>query len=190
MDGQLAASPRGLWIRWSIATCVGWIVGVVVAIALSYAIMALLGGVEETNIFVGVFMGACMGLAQLLGVRGVLRLGARWVWGSTAGMGLAFVAAILLGQYVFRFEGPVDNLLIPVAIVGGLLTGLFQRTSLRPYTARYNLWPLLSALSWGVAWVAANVIGMAGVLFAGVIFGVLSGALIVWLLEPQAARAG
>ena len=189
MDRQAETYDWGILVRWSIATCIGWIVGVVAAIALSYVIMDLIGLGEETNIFVGIFMGACMGLAQMIGVRGKLKLGARWVWGSVAGMGIAFVAAVLLGQYVLRVEGPVDHLLIPVAIVGGLLTGLFQMRSLKPYTSRTALWPVLSALSWGVAWVVANFAGTGGFLFAGVIFGVVGGALFVWLLRQPVGEA-
>jgi hypothetical protein len=185
MEANTVAPGWGLWTRWAVASFIGWIVGVVAAIGLTYAIMALIGLTEETNIFVGVFMGACMGLAQIMGARGRMRLGARWVWGATAGMGLAFVVAILLGQYVLRVQGPIDLWLIPIAVVGGLLAGFFQKASLKPYTRRYNLWPLLGAISWGVAWVAANFTGDAGGLIAGVVFGVVTGAAIVWLVRDE-----
>jgi hypothetical protein len=186
MSAETQAYERQLWSRWSVATLAGWAVGMVAGIALTYAIMALAGIEEETNLYAYIVMGATMAFAQMIGVRGQLKLGARWIWGYVAGMGIAFVAAVVLGRYVLRLEGTIDPWLTLIGTVGGFLTGTFQQPSLRPYTARHNLWPLLSAVVWGVTWATVEFIGP----MAHIAFGVLSGGLIVWLLRvPPAEEA-
>jgi hypothetical protein len=182
MSAQTQAEERKLWSQWSVATLIGWAVGMVAGIGVTYAIMALLGIEEETNLFAYLLMGAGIALAQMVGVRRRLELGARWVWGYVAGMGIPFAAGAAPVPHATLLECRTDLRLALVGAIGGLLTGVFQMPSLRPYTGRLFLWPLFSTVTWGVAWATVGLVGP----LAELVLGVFNGGAVVWLMRVPA----
>lgn len=57
MDSQSPDLNRTFWIGWIVATTIGWIVGMIGAIALSYLVVNIFYP-RTTNLIVGVCMGA------------------------------------------------------------------------------------------------------------------------------------
>ena len=182
MDVQVQDAGWSFWGRWLLATLIGWIVGLVVAIVLSYAIVNLFYP-EESNLIVGLVLGAGVGLAQMIAVRRVLPLTQRWVWGAAVGLGIPFIVAVVVDEAWFGAAEASDMWLVLVAVAGGAIAGLIQARTLRPHTPRAQWWILVSVLSWGLAWLTSVVLGEVGILVGGVVLGVVSGALLIWMLR-------
>jgi hypothetical protein len=86
-----------LWGRWVVATTLGWVVGVLAAFPLSYFVVNLVYP-KETNLIVGLCLGAAVGVSQAIAVRPRITLGRGWVWGATAGLGIPFVLAVVVDE--------------------------------------------------------------------------------------------
>jgi hypothetical protein len=180
-------SNWGLFGRWFLGTLIGWFVGVLLAIGLSYAVVGLFFA-EETNLIVGLVLGAVVGLAQLVAVRGVLPLTSRWVWGAAAGLVIPFVVGVIASALWSNVTEPNDTWLVLVAVAGGALAGLLQAPALRRHTSRAHWWIPASLVSWGVAWLASVAWAEAGLLLGGVVLGVVSGSLLIWMLMSATAH--
>ncbi|MFH1681149.1 MAG: hypothetical protein ABIH26_10955 [Candidatus Eisenbacteria bacterium] len=180
----------GFWGRWLAATTIGWVVGAVSAIVLSYLVVNLVYP-KTTNLIVGVCMGAAVGLSQKIAARRWLSLSHAWTRGAAIGLGIPFVLGVLadeLRPFGVRLpeDGPFGVLLVGVG--GGLIAGLLQVRVLRPHTSRAGAWAWASVLSWGLAWLSTTLGGPVGLL-GGVVLGAASGGLLVWLLKSPAAEA-
>jgi len=176
----------GLFWRWTIATLAGWVLGLIVAIGLSYAIIAVTGG-EESNLIVGLCMGAVLGLVQMLAVRSTLPLGWRWVWGGAVGMGIAFIAATLLAMTMPALADASDAWLVLVAVIGAAISGALQAPALREHTPKAGMWVLASIVSWAVAWGITAVLPELGLLLGGALLGLVGGGLLLWILRSSPA---
>lgn len=187
MGLQVRDGSWGLLGRWFLGTLIGWFVGVLLAIGLSYAVVGLFFA-EETNLIVGLVLGAAVGLAQLVAVRGVLPLTSRWVWGAAAGLGIPFVVGVVAAAIWSNVAEASDTWLVLVALAGGALAGLLQAPALRRHTSRAHWWIPASLVSWGVAWLASVAWAEAGLLLGGVVLGAVSGSLLIWVLRSATAH--
>ncbi|TFG51520.1 MAG: hypothetical protein E4H37_07760, partial [Gemmatimonadales bacterium] len=97
MSTQTSDVGWGFWIRWVVATTIGWVVGTFAAIILSYLVVNLVYP-KETNLIVGLCLGAAVSLSQKMGVRRWLTLAHSWVWGAMVGIGIPFVVVVLLDE--------------------------------------------------------------------------------------------
>jgi len=187
MVPQVRDASWGLLGRWLLGTLIGWFVGILFAIGLSYAVVGLFFA-EETNLIVGLVLGAAVGLAQLVAVRGVLLLTGRWVWGAAAGLGVPFIVGVVVSGVWFNVTETSDTWLVLVALAGGALAGLLQAPVLKHHTSRALWWIPASSVSWGVAWLASVAWAEAGLLLGGVVLGAVSGSLLIWMLRSAAAH--
>jgi hypothetical protein len=189
MGPQVRDASWGLLGRWFLGTLIGWFVGILLAIGLSYAVVGLFYA-EETNLIVGLVLGAAVGLAQLVAVRGVLPLTSRWVWGAAAGLGVPFIVGVVVSEVWFNVTEASDTWLVLVALAGGALAGLLQAPVLRrsTYQARALWWIPASSVSWGVAWLASVAWAEAGIVLGGVVLGAVSGSLLIWMLRSAATH--
>lgn len=184
MVTQVRYGSWGLFGRWFLGTLIGWFVGILLAIGLSYAVVGLFYA-EETNLIVGLVLGTVVGLAQLVAVRGALPLTSRWVWGAAAGLGIPFVVGVVVSGVWFNVTETSDTWLVLVALAGGALAGLLQVPVLRRSTSRARAlwWIPASLVSWGVAWLASVAWAEAGIVLGGAILGAVSGSLLIWVLR-------
>jgi hypothetical protein len=67
------------------------------AIVLSYLVLNLVNP-KETNLIVGLCMGAVVGFCLLVVARRWIKLARGWVWGAMVGMGIPFVAAVIVDE--------------------------------------------------------------------------------------------
>lgn len=174
------------WLRWVAVTLLGWVVGGIGAIILSDCVVNRVYP-KETNLILGLCLGAAVSLAQKLAVRRQITLSYRWVWGATVGIGTPFVAAVLLNELQ---PGLGDRCWLPLLIAGGAVCGLLQAPALRPLTSRAVWWVLACALAWSLAWLTSRVAGIVGIFGGGALLGAIGGGVLLWLRQsPKAAQA-
>lgn len=172
------------WIRWVVATIIGWVFGTFAAIVLSYLVVNLVYH-KETNLIVGLCVGAAVGLSQKIAVRRWITLAHSWVWGAMVGIGIPFVVVVLLEELQ---PGVGERWVSPLLVAGGVICGLLQVPALRLLTTRAYWWVLASTVSWSLAWLVSNVAGTVGFLGGGVVLGVVSCGVLLWLRKsPKAA---
>lgn len=184
MVSQMLNGGRNFWFRWLIASVIGWVVGLILAIVLSYAVVSLFYD-ETTNLIVGLVLAAGVGLAQMIAVRKVLPLTWRWVWGAAAGIGLPFVIAVVIDEMWFSEAETFEAGFVIVGAVGGALAGLIQHVTLKPHTSRAKWWILASPVSWALAWATNILIGEAGIIVGGIVLGAVSGAMLIWIVNDR-----
>ncbi|MFA6598142.1 MAG: hypothetical protein WCS69_10495 [Ignavibacteriaceae bacterium] len=163
--------------RLVLATGIAWPVGIILAIVLSYAVVNQFYP-KETNLIVGLCLGALVGYSQWFVLKKYFKISTWWIWASTIGIGLPFVAEV---NYL-EFSGSENSLIkseflgqIIVLSIGGLLTGLFQLKIIKALSKRSIRWIIISTLAWGISW--------AGFFLGGVILGLIIGLAMLRLLE-------
>jgi len=170
---------------WTGATAIGWLVGLFSAFVLSDLVVNLFYH-KETNLIVGLCMGAGVGLAQLWVVRRTMSLSRDWVWGSIAALAPPFIAMV-----IFREMGLVSGTLLFNGLVGGvaavgLLTGGFlQARALREHMKWALAWLPGSILCWLASWYLGNMVGMWA---SGVLVGAITGGTLLLLLKFSPVR--
>lgn len=162
---------------------IGWIVGTLAAFILSELVVNLVYP-KQTNLILGLCIGAAVGLSQKIAVRRWITLAHSWVWGAMVGIGIPFMVIVLLDELR---PGAGESLPeLPPLIIGGAICGLLQVPALRPHTSRVYSWVLASTVSWSLAWSAANLEYFFG---GGGVLGAVSGVLLLWLLTvPKTAK--
>jgi hypothetical protein len=173
--------------RWLLATIIGWVVGVVAAIVLSYTVVNLFHP-EETNLIVGLCIGAGVGSAQVIAVRRVLSLKWGWVLGVIVGMGVPYTVDVLSAEAWLGAIQVSEMWLIPIVIVSGALAGVIQVPSLTPHTLRARWWIWASMVAWGVTWLVSFILREPGLLVGVLVLGVLSGSFLIWLVRTSPSR--
>jgi hypothetical protein len=183
MSAQTSDVGWGFWIRWVVATIIGWVVGMFAAIILSSLVVNLVYP-RETDLIVGLCLGAAVSLSQKIAVRRRITLARSWVWGAMVGIGIPFVVVVLLDELR---PGAGKSWWLLLLIVGGAICGLLQVPALRPHTSRVYWWVLASTVSWSLAWFISRVAGVAGFLGGGAVLGAFSCGVLLWLWKPQKA---
>ena len=170
--------------RWFLATVIGLVLGLIVAIVLSYAIVNQFHP-EETNLILGLCVGAAVGFAQVLAVRRVLSLKWKWMLGVIAGMGVPYTIAVLFDEAWFGAIRVSEMWQIPIVIVTGALAGKIQVGVLACHTLKAQWWIWVSTVTWGVTWLVSFPLDNYSILVAPLVYGGLSGALLIWLIRTS-----
>lgn len=177
---------------WVCLTGAGWALGIPLI-----AVLALLGEavrIGGAQALVGVGMGAGIGLMQGRVMRTVIHEFWPWFWSCVVGLGLIFLAVDI--AKLARRDFPY----YPYSCValGGLIIGIWQAVLLRPHVRKAGWWIVGSVLGWSLA---AGLIGVADALFrarsikgvaglviylgcligGGLLLGIVTGAVFVWL---------
>ncbi len=181
MSSPASTFGWGFWRRWLLGTTVGWVGGIIGAIVLSELLLSLVYQPEESNLIVGICIGAAIGSSQIVAVRRWIALPRGWVWGLMVGVGIPFVVADVPSDKLgLGLSGIPENWMLGlVAAAGGLISGIWQARILRSYTSKANWWILASIVFWGLAWL--NILTIVPVL------GAVGGGLLIWLLRSPAA---
>jgi hypothetical protein len=113
-----------------------------------------------------------------------LTLTSTWALGSALGMGIPFVAVVVLDEIgVGAMNGAGAWIFGLVALASGLLGGVLQSRVLRSHTPRAGLWVFAAMVCWGLAWLGDGAIGFPA---GGVVLGALGGGVLMWVLQPAA----
>lgn len=162
---------------WVLASSIGWPVGIIVAIVLSYAVVNIFYP-KETNLIIGLCLGAIVGLSQWLVIKRYFKIGAWWIYSCTIGIGLPYIAVVILNERNGTDFGIFGNEIIDQAIllfIGGIITSLLQINIFKSLSKKSSWWIIISAFAWGIGWF--------GLIIGGVILGLITGISILRLLE-------
>ena len=197
-------SARGGWLWWVLASTVGWAVGGPVGVALGGGLAM---GIVVTG-YVGMAVGViAAGALQWLVLRRQVAGAAWWIVASVVGAALVGVLAVLLGWVVGvvgRLVGgtawganwgpdwsadPGGDVGFVVGVAaGGTVLGLLQWLVLRRQVARAGWWVLASSVGWVMGGLAAGITNTtAGWAVLGIVYGAITGIVLVWLLRRPAA---
>lgn len=182
MSTRTSTFGWAFWVRWVVATVIGWVVGMFGAIILSNLVVNLVYH-KETNLIVGLCAGAGVALSQKIAMRRQITLSQAWVWGATIGIGIPDVVAVILNELS---PGTGNAWLTPLLIAGGAICGLLQIPALRAHASKVYWWVLATTVSWSLAWFISHFAGTAGFLAGGVALGLVSCGVFLWLRNPQA----
>ena len=188
---QSAAIEKRPLIIWIVANSAGWIFGVFVVVMLAPFMESIHVG---SAVCVGLGMGWSAGFAQWLAARKWFGATSGWMWASTIGIAAPFLCADLL-----RIQNLKSFWLPTLAAIGGLLSGLMQRNSLRSRSPKLDRWVMVSAVAWIcpallVAFAAVPghprttlelVRNIGSFAFGGVVLGAITGFPLASLLRAQ-----
>ena len=91
--------------KWTKASFAGWLLGIVVILMLSSLLDAV--GIEHMQFYLGVGMGAGVGVIQWLYLRKIIPIGKTWIWYSIIGLGTPFVALDLIPNRLLPNKLPI-----------------------------------------------------------------------------------
>jgi hypothetical protein len=191
LDGQ------HLHRRWVLATFGGWLLGIVAVI--------LLGGISEGIHFgdqfpVGIGMGWGVGFAQWRVARKWFGVTSAWMWVSAAALGMPFVLSDIT---VLSWAGNEQRyfLILNVAL-GASLLGLLEWRILRSRSNRAYWWIITCIVGWMLPSLViflptgghpetllAMIFNFCVIASGGVVLGVVSGAMLVWILRSRPTAA-
>lgn len=163
--------------RLVFASGIAWPVGIIVAIVLSYGVVNLFYS-KETNLIVGLCLGAVVAYSQWLIIKRYFKIGAWWIFAAAIGIGLPFVIEVILSELSESEISITEIEIIDQAIllfVGGLVTGLLQYNIFKSLTPKFRWWIIISPLAWGIGWF--------GLILGGIIFGAITGITILRLFK-------
>lgn len=163
-------------VRWVIANFLGFILGMIVAIILSYSILNLFHP-EETNMLLGLGYGFGIGLVQWYLLNRIFKLSKLWILSSAFGIGIPYAGIILLMESGFIFS-PIwdikDFYIGFIFFISGLIVGFLQMILLKDKFSRSYYWIIVSCVAWGIA------LSLNSILFSGIIVGVISLLSLIW----------
>lgn len=128
--------------RWVWHSTLGWWLGVLFIGLLSSLFEAV--GLNEFQFFLGLGIGGGVGLMQGRLWRSVPGLFRSWLFSTSLGMGVGFLAFDLL----FLVAAPSSPSLLPKALAGALVAALLQQRVFYRYQLRVKYWWLGSFLAW------------------------------------------
>ena len=173
------------WGRWVLVTTIGWTVGNILAFIVAHLVAPIVSIAipHETNLVVGVCLGAVVGYAQRRYAPNRITASGRWILSTAIGMGIPFVVVTIAHEI---WSGiPLGVVLI--LAVGGLFTGLLQLRNVRRHSGGSGWWLLASIAGWGLGWVTMNLGFAVGLLLGGAVLGAVTGGAMVWLLQSPPA---
>ena len=105
-------------MQWLKVNFLGWLLGAFLIIGLSSFLDSL--GIENMQFYLGLGMGAGVGLVQWKQLKKWLDMPIKWFWVSTLGLGLTFFFIDFIPKESLPFK-------IPVSIaIGSIICGYFQ----------------------------------------------------------------
>ncbi|UCH11541.1 MAG: serine/threonine protein kinase [Fidelibacterota bacterium] len=185
MNSRIKHIEAGFLVKWVLATGIGWPVGFIVAIVLSYTVVHLLYP-KETNLILGLCLGGVIGFSQWYATRKHIKISAWWIAASAIGIGIPFIVGVVATELGVREPDLLKNVILDrtvIGITGGLLTGLLQVLIVKSISRKATWWIAISTLAWGVSWLVTAIGAPVGLIFGGVVLGVMGGIGILWMSE-------
>jgi hypothetical protein len=216
-EREQAAWPSRL--RWTLVTSAGWFAGFFGGFVLAGAFEPILGtGPLQSTAgyaFLGLCLGAGVGLMQWLVLRKCIAATSWWVLAGAIGMSVAGGAGYGVAVLIFGYSEGLEDLGSGAAVVGwalaaafgGAVTGLLQRGALSRHLRRPGRWVPASAVGWALSIAAFGSMGVlgthlvaegapvgagwffAGLIAGGLVLGVVTGAALARLSSPPAGQA-
>lgn len=177
--------------NWILANGIGWVVGSIGAFVLSTFVVNIFYE-KETNLIVGLCVGASIGYAQWLVLKRYYKISSFWGLICTLCLGIPFIVGVLLYESGINARSfPGEHLILSLPIFGlivGSVIGILQMKFLRPYFRKASRWVLVSSIGWGICELVLSVpmpMATVAMLSAGVLLGVVTGFGIIWMNRSE-----
>lgn len=128
--------------RWTKITFWGWLLGVVFILMISSFLDSI--GIEGMQFYLGVGMGAGVGLTQWLSLKKYIEMNTNWIWFSVFGMGIPFIIIDYIPSEIIPHKLPLS---IPL---GAIATGFLQYMLLKKHSENAKLWIAGSFTGWSL----------------------------------------
>ncbi len=169
MSSQASKVGWGFWLRWSLATWLGFLVSL---------LLVEVGEKPDVSLWEGAIGGITIGLAQWLALRQHISVGIKWlaanslIWGILGGIGLGAVGWVAPRTPDFSlrlFYGAINGAQV------GALVGFVQWFALRPQVRRPWGWILTNMIIWALGlslgWAVGGLLRCLTHLFLGDVIG-------------------
>lgn len=179
MNSENQFIKTGFFWKWTLTTFLAFPAGLILAFPVSYIINTIYP--KETNLVVGLCLGASVGYSQWLILKGNFKINSFWGLACSIGIGIPFILEVVFDETGMSLQkitnyGPLSWLFM--GIIGGLISGLLQWRLIRPYLAKASLWIAVSSTAWGLSLFATQITGsnwFTGLGMGAVILGVITG---------------
>ena len=187
MNNENKQLEKKFLLNWIIANGIGWLVGSIGAIILSYLVLNIFYH-KESNLIVGLCIGASVGYAQWFVLKRKFKISSLWGLVSTVCIGIPLIAEVIMnenGYNIPNFHGNYEFLgRLIFGLTVGLVIGLLQMQFLKPYFKKAAWWIAASSFGWGICFLASSVpmpLALLGILAGGVLLGLITGYTIIWM---------
>lgn len=187
MSNENVQLEKKFLLNWVTANGIGWLVGAIGSIILSYLVVTIFYP-KETNLILGLCVGASVGYAQWFILKRNFQISSLWGLVCTVCMGIPFIAQVIMsenGLEIPYFQGNYEFLSrLIFGLLVGLVIGLLQMQFLKPYFKKAAWWIAASSFGWGICFLASSVpmpFSLLGILAGGVLLGLITGYGIIWM---------
>lgn len=177
--------------NWILANGIGWLVGAIGAFVLSAFVVNIFYD-KETNLIVGLCIGASMGYAQWLVLKRSFKISSLWGLVFTICLGIPFIVSEIFSESGINAPSfPGDHIILSRPIIGliaGSVIGILQIKFLKPYFKSASRWVLVSSIGWGICGLVLSApmpMATFAMLFTGVLMGVVTGFGIIWMNRSE-----
>lgn len=191
MKNESKQLDRNFLRNWILANGIGWLVGFIGALILSYLVVNIFYD-KETNLIVGLCVGASIGYAQWFVLKREFKISSMWGLVCTLCLGIPFIIGAIMNENDYTipyFQGDYEILgrLLFGLIVGSVI-GLLQMQFLKPYFNKASRWILASSVGWGIGFLTLSVplpLATLAMILGGVLLGVVTGYSIIWMNKSE-----
>ena len=178
---------KGFFLKWIISNGFGWLIGVIGSFILSHLVVNIFYP-KETNLIVGLCIGAGVGYAQWFVLKGMIKISSMWGLASTICIGIPFIAFEIMdenGYDTSSFHGDFEFLYrLIFGLIIGFVIGLLQLQLLKPYFKTAAWWIAGSTVGWGICFLASSLpmpYALLGILLGGILLGMITGYTLNWM---------
>lgn len=176
------------WLLWTLASAVGFGVGLTVGNPLGIAV----GGANGLAI-IGFVLGTVVGAFQWLVLRRMFSQAGWWIWATATGLSLGGAAALAMGDAVLGAEGTSLYPHVLFAMFGtvvGATVSILQWLVLRRWLSGVGTWIWVNILAWAVGFAVGQAVGSSvsklaslpiGGATTGTIIGAITSVTLIWL---------
>lgn len=186
------------WILYVLATTLGMFLGFVLGFLLLVAIPHGVLGNWLSGSILGIALGIGVGTLQRTVLWRRVSGGVWWILASAVGGLLTLQAAFFFGfSTSYASLGALLGW-IGIVALAGVATGTLQWVVLRKQFSRAGWWVLASAVGWTVSVIGVRALpwgmddsdALWGMVATGVVFGALTGAVLIWLFRQPISVNG
>jgi hypothetical protein len=177
-----------LW-KWVLYTIIALPAGLLLSFPAAWLVNLIYP--KETNLVVGLCLGAAVGYFQWFALKRNIQVSSLWGLACSIGIGIPFIVSVILNETGIEVPEISDNNLISwllTGIIGGFLSGLMQLPLLKPFFRKAGWWLVASTSGWGLSFLAFQVTGRAGLADSGagaLLLGLITGSAILLINKFQ-----
>jgi hypothetical protein len=195
MQAKRSRVGWGFWLQYTLASTLGMFVGFFLGFLLMAIIPDILGKWLAFSVF-GIVLGVAVGILQWIVLRRRVSGAGWWVFASAVGGLGIFQAGVFFGfSTSYASFGALFGW-IGIVALGGVVTGALQWLVLRGQVSRAGWWVLASTVGWvlsvmgvrALPWGTDDSDALWGMVVTGLVLGVVTGGVLVWLLRQPAQK--